>query len=244
MVGTYAIKVSWAETETYRLWGRYFEFFAPLIWLSAAPAVCRIPDRRTAWACAGATLAGLAGLLICLSLGIRLFPWDSSLLTAFFQSDPFVAPLGDPTPYRLLAGSATLAAAIALVARVRPSTVGVVWMLALGALSTRLDGVWMDPVREARAALDRDLTRIAPAFAQRRAAVLLTADANDGPLIFLRLGTHVQVVQGDPAETPPERLIGADTVLVEGDRPPPGGPWRETFHGERIRIYGPAPEGT
>ena len=100
MVSLYAMQISGTPSETGRLWGRYFEFFTPLIGLAAAPALARPIGRRTAWAAAGAMLAGLAGLLAAFWGGIVLFPWDASILTAFFAPDPVRAhvTIGLPLP--------------------------------------------------------------------------------------------------------------------------------------------------
>ena len=142
MVTLFTVRTAWTPSERLRLWGRYFEFFAPMLWLAAARALAQPMGRRTAWACAAVMLAGLAGLLASLQAGIVLFPWDSSVLTAFFQPDPVRAPLGDGPPYRLLASAATVAAAAALRLGLRPAQAGLALTLALAALSTRLDHLW------------------------------------------------------------------------------------------------------
>ena len=81
-------------------------------------------------------LAGLAGLIVCLHGGIVLFPWDASVLTAFFHNDPVRAPLGLKTPYEALAALATVLAAGAIALRLRPALAGLWLTLALGVLST------------------------------------------------------------------------------------------------------------
>src|SRR5437879_4813784 len=80
MVTIFAMQIASTAGETKRLWGRYFEFFVPMIWLAAAPALAQPVGRRLALACAAVTLAGLAGLLASFRAGIVLFPWAASIL--------------------------------------------------------------------------------------------------------------------------------------------------------------------
>ncbi|THD65414.1 hypothetical protein, partial [Phenylobacterium sp.] len=155
MASLFAAQVASTPSETKRLWGRYFEFFVPLLWLAAAPALARPMGRRTAWACAGVVLGGLAGLLACLKAGIVLFPWDAGILTAFFHPDPVRAPLPGTFPYLALATSAVVLASAALVLRARPAAAGLGLVLALGVLSTQVDNVWTAPMIADRNALDR-----------------------------------------------------------------------------------------
>jgi hypothetical protein len=240
MVTIFAIKIASTPGESGRLWGRYFEYFAPLIWLAAAPALARPIGRRTAWSCAVVTLSGLAGLLLSFRAGIVLFPWDSSALTAFFAPDPVRASLGPEMPYRALAVAATVLAA-ALLLKARPAYVGLALVLALGGLSTRLDHVWLGPLVQQRYALERDIRAILPRLPPEPAPVVLLApDANDGHLGFLRLQARPHVVEGPPGQVSPAELVVARAVVVSGPETPPAGPWRRTYKGEVLSLYEPA----
>jgi hypothetical protein len=242
MVTLFAMQIASTVTETRRLWGRYFEFFAPLIWLAAAPALGRPVGRRTALACAAVTFAGLLGLLAGFRAGIVLFPWDASILTAFFAPDPVRAPLNFALPYRALALLACLLAAGALALRARPVLAGLGLTLALGALSTDLDRLWLAPMISQRNALERDVRALKPTLPAAPAPIVLLApDANDGHLGFLRLDARPRVVLGPAAEAPPALLAGAQAVVVSGPGAPPGGPWVRTFKGDDLSVFRPAP---
>lgn len=238
MVSLFAMQISDTAGETRRLWGRYFEFFVPLLWLAAAPALARPIGRRTAWACAGVTLAGLAGLLASLQAGIVLFPWDAGILTAFFRPDAIRAPLPLVMPYLALAVGAVLLAAAALAWRARPLAVGLGLILALSALSTSLDHTWTGPMIAQRNALDRDLRAIAPALPRAGEVVLLTPDANLDHLVFLRLQARPRVYPGEPAAAPLIEVAGAAAVLTSGPQAPPGA-WVRTFQGEELSLFRP-----
>ncbi|WP_394760617.1 hypothetical protein [Phenylobacterium sp.] len=240
MVTIFMSKIAWTAGESGRLWGRYFEFFAPLLWLAAAPALARPIGARLALACAGVMLAGLAGLLVSLHSGIVLFPWDSSALTAFFAPDPVRAPLGVSLPYRALAAGATVGAALAMLGR-RPAYAGLALTLVLAGLSTWLDHVWLAPFVQAREALARDVRAIAPRLPpQPGLVVLLAPDANDGHLGFLELKARPRVWLGPPGQTPEAQLAGAVAVVVSGPETPPGGPWMRTYKGDELSLFEPA----
>lgn len=238
MVGYFAMQVAGTPTETKRLWGRYFEFFIPLLWASAAPLLLRPPAMRVAWIYAGVTLGGLAGLLACLQLWIVLFPWDASILTAFFHPDPERAPLALRVPYRALAVASVVVAASALALRAQPLAVGTGLILALSALSTGLERTWTGPMIAQHKAIDRDLRVIAPALPRSGEVVLLTPDPNLDHLVFLRLGARPRVFPGEPAQAPPREVAGAAAVLTSGAGPPPGA-WRRTFQGEELSMFRP-----
>jgi hypothetical protein len=242
MVAIFAMKVASSPGETYRLWGRYFEFFVPLLWLAAGPALARPISRRMTWACGAVMLAGLSGLLLSFQAGIVLFPWDSTILLSFFHADPVRAPLGLPTPYRAIAVAATLLAAGALALRARPAWVGMALILTLGGLSSYLDHVWLAPLVQQRYAMERDIRTILPTIASEAGdMVLLAPDANEGHLGFLRFSARPRVLLGPPAQTPPSTLADAQVVLVSGPDVPPGGPWVRTYKGEDLSVFRPAP---
>jgi hypothetical protein len=245
MVALFAVKLAWTPTESGRLWGRYFEYFAPLLWLAAAPALGRPIDARTRWACAGAMLAGLAGLVWSFQAGIVLFPWDSSILTAFFHPDPVRAALGFGGSWRLMASVATVLAAAGLALGMRPVYAGLGLVLALSVLSTWLDAVWLGPMVAQRVALDRDIRTIRPALPPEPAPIaLLAPDANDGHLGFFLLKARPRVWLGPPGgQSPPGALGAMQAVVVSGPETPPDGPWVRTFQGQELSLWRRRPGG-
>ncbi|HEY0435323.1 MAG TPA: hypothetical protein VGC92_01700 [Phenylobacterium sp.] len=238
MVTVFAVKVAGVESETRRLWGRYFEFFAPMLWLAAGPVLTRRPSRSVALAASAVVVLGLAGLLAALNAGIVLLPWDSSVLTAFFRPDPVRAPLGVTTPYRAAATLATLGCAAALALRLSPARAGLALILALGLMSTWLDHVWIDPMVDARNALERDAEAIARKLPPPPAVVVLLApDANNADLGFLRLNARPYVIVGPPGQAEAAALATTDTVVVAGPDRPPGGPWTLAYRGEQLSLW-------
>jgi hypothetical protein len=240
MVAIFAMKVASTPSETYRLWGRYFEFFAPMLWLAAAPAVAQRPSRGAALACGAVTLVSLSGLLSLLQNGWIVLPWDSAVLTAFFAPDPVRAPLGLTLPLRAIAAAATLLAAIAYALRAPPAVVGCALTLTLSVVSTWLDQVWLSDLARHRAALNLDLHAIGPALPAEPARVaLITPDINVGHLGFLQLKARPYVIVGDPAAPPPGALEGADAVVASGDKAPPGA-WMVAYRGRELSLWRPA----
>jgi hypothetical protein len=224
-----------------RLWGRYFEFFAPLLWLAGAPFLARqeaAAGARARLAWAAAALVGLGGLLFSLKAGIVLFPWDSSALTAFFHPDPVRAPLGARTPYRLLAAAATVLAAGLLLTRVRPSRAWAAYFLSLAALSTLLDNLWIGEFVQRRTAFDGEI-RVAAALiggdgARSAAAV---ADPADGHLSFLRLGPQVRILPVGSGACDAATVGAFDKLVVVAPAGPPLGPWRRVFEGRQVSVF-------
>jgi hypothetical protein len=240
MVAIFATKVASTPSETYRLWGRYFEFFAPMLWISAAPVLARRPAPGVAMACGAVTLFGVAGLLGLMQRGWIVLPWDSAVLTAFFAPDPQRANLVLPIPLRGLAAAASLAAAGAFALRARPAYVGAALILVLSGLSTWLDQVWLGDLARHRAALERDLRAIAPAIPREPArVVLITPDANVGHLGFLELKAQPYVVLADPQAPPPGVLTDAAAVVASGDKPPTGD-WTAVYRGAEVSLWRPS----
>jgi hypothetical protein len=237
MTAVFELKIAGTPSETYRLWGRYFEFFAPLLWVAAAPAMAARPTRAGSLACAALTLAGLTGLLGLLQRGWIILPWDNAVLTAFFAPDPERAPVPLTVPLRGLATAATLAAAIAYGLRLRPASVGCALLLTLSLLSTWLDQVWLGDTVLQRRALDHDLHAIAAqAPAPPSRIVLITPDANLGHLGFLALKAQPFVVLGDPAAPPAGALEGAAAVVASGAKPP-AGQWTALYRGSELSLW-------
>jgi hypothetical protein len=239
MVSLYAEKVARDPGETRRLWGRYFEFFAPLLWLAAAPHLvrwARSAGARSRIACAGVMLAGLAGLLLSFRAGIVLFPWDATALTAFFQPDPVRAILGVRLPYRGLAVAASLAAALAIARRAPPWRVAAVYFLALGLLSTWLDHVWVGPVAQKRREFSADVqvaARLMPGGPERNAA--LVVDNNDAHLSFLGLNGRVQIIYVQAGAPLPPSALAFDNVMVLSPAVPPVG-WPCRYRGKQLAV--------
>jgi hypothetical protein len=241
MATVFAWKVAATESETRRLWGRYFEFFAPLLWLAGAPALARPVSRGVALASGAVVLAGLAALLGALQRGVVLFPWDASVLTAFFAPDPARAPLHWAFPYRSAATAAALLAAGALALRLGAVRTGLALILALSLMSAWLDYRWLAPMVSQRAALYRDIAAMRAALPPEPGTViLLTPDANDGHLGFLLLNARPFVLLGPPSQTPPAAIADAAAVVISGPDTPPGGPWTRVYHGGDLSLWRPA----
>ncbi|MBS0332826.1 MAG: hypothetical protein JSS35_08675, partial [Proteobacteria bacterium] len=240
MVGVFETKVAAAPGEICRLWGRYFEFYAPMLWLAAAPALAQPVGRKVALAAGAVTLAGLVGLLAFLSSGWIVLPWDSAVLTAFFHPDPARAPLGLTVPLRALAAAAGLLAAAAFALRAPPAVVGCALILALSGLSTWLDQAWLGGLARNRAALAHDIAAIAPAVPREADRVMLvTPDINVGHLGFLGLKAQPYVLIADPQAPPAGALDGADAVVAAGDLAPAGA-WRAVYRGSQLSLWRPA----
>jgi len=173
-----------------------------------------------------------------LQSGVVLFPWDSSVLTAFFAPDPVRAPLVTALPCRAIAATLTLLAAGALALKAPPVRTGLALILALVLLSTWLDAVWTAPMGRARIALAQDVAAIRPQLpAEPAIVVLLSPDENDGHLGFLTLGARPFVTIGPPAQAPAGALTGAEAVVVSGPDAPPGGPWTRVYRGAELSLW-------
>ena len=241
MVTIFALKVASSPTETKRLWGRYFEFFAPLLWLSAAPAIARLdgaPGRWTRIACAGALALGLAGLLMSFRAGVVLFPWDATATTAFFAPDLSRGTISPTLPLRAISVAVTLIAAGAILWRAHPLRVGVGLILALAVLSTWLDRAWTGPIVVMRTQLDHDMRAIAPTLPARPGATIMVADdPNEALLGFMALQGRPRVLLTTPQATPPEALRAAEMVIVGGPEILPGDQWVRTYRGARASAF-------
>lgn len=240
MISIFAMKIAGTPSEVQRLWGRYFEFFVPMIWLAAAPALAVRPSRGLALACGAAALVGLAGLLSFLQRGWIVLPWDSAVLTAFFAADNPRAAIDVGLPARGLAAIASLLAAGALALRARPAAVGCALLLMLSAVSTWVDNVWLSEIARRRVLLAADLDAIGMALPAEPATVLLiTPDANVGHLGFLELKAQPFVIIAEASQTPAGQLADAAAVVASGDKPP-GGAWRRVYHGAELSLWKPA----
>ncbi|THD65030.1 hypothetical protein [Phenylobacterium sp.] len=237
MTALFVREVTGDPHEIQHLFGRYFEFLIPLLWLAAAPPLVRPLGGRLAFACAGVMLAGLAGLLACFRAGETVFPWDAASLLAFFHPDPVRANLGTSIPYQALAAAAGVAAAAIVALRRRVAAAGLGLFLALGVLSTYLDHSWLGPLVAERAALDRDLHEIHAALPPQGDILLLAKEVNEAHLVFLGLEARPWVEFGPSGPAAAYALATSAAVVVTGPETPPGGPWRRTVKGERLSLF-------
>jgi hypothetical protein len=239
MVSLFAIKAAVQEGETRRLWGRYFEFFTPLLWLAAAPYLVRWQQRAgraERLIAAGVMLAGLGGLLLSFRAGIVLFPWDATALTAFFHPDPVRASLGVRLPFRALAVAASVAAAAAIAWRAPPWRVAAPYFLALGLLSTWLDHVWVGPIAQQRTEFDADIQAAAVMTPDEPLLnAVLAVDNNDANLSFLGLGGFTQVLLAQADARPPVEALDYMNLVVVGPARAPRG-WACPYRGRQLKV--------
>jgi hypothetical protein len=238
MVAEYAVKVSSVPGETLRLWGRYFEFFVPMIWLAAGPALVRPVARATRWTAAAAAILGLLGLLAAFRSGIVLLPWDASILTAFSTPD-LRAPGDFALPVRTLSLLAATLAAGALALRAKPVLAGLALIMALGGLSVWLDDVWVGPMVEARNNFAKDIRDLKPRLPPGP-ITFMSADVNETHLGFFTLGARPDVIMGPPAQAAAADLAGRSALIVSGPAPPPGA-WTRTWQGRQLSLWTPTP---
>jgi len=239
MVTIFAVKAGVEPSETKRLWGRYFEFYTPLLWLAAAPHLARCTQGaspRWRLACAGAMLAGLAGLLAAFRAGVVLFPWDATALMAFFHPDPVRAPLAGLPPFRALAVAASLLTAGAIAWRTPPWRAALGYFLALGLLGVWLEHIWLGPMIEKRQAFDTEIRAAAaltPDAPDRN--LVLAADGNDAHLSFLGLGGFAYVQPVAPGKPAPPLAAAYENVVAVAPALPPAG-WPCAYRGKQVSV--------
>ncbi|HEY9235123.1 MAG TPA: hypothetical protein VIP08_08825 [Phenylobacterium sp.] len=237
MVTIFAFKVSFMVIETRRIWGRYFEFYTPLLWLLAAgplsrwEAVSRWRDRLPA---AVLILLGACGLLLVFALGVQLFPWDGTAIEAFTTPEAVRFPFGYLGGSRLLAFVATVAIAAATLFGVRLRVAWPAYFVILGLLSTRSDDAWVGELARRNRAVEHEL-HIARNLTTGSKTLVIASEMNDGHIAFLRLDGRTSVVV-DPGAPPPELTRGYRHLVVLRDRPV-GEQWSRSFRGEALSIY-------
>lgn len=243
MVLLFSFRASYFESEILRIWGRYFEFFAPLIWLAAAPAIVQADaEARRPWriAACGLVLAGLAALMFAFHKGVVLFPWDSTALTAFYAPDAARFALATAFPFRMLAAAAMAAAALLLLTPLGALRVWQGGFLALALLSMGADKLWVDAGDLGRQALRRDLAAAKTILAQRPGRVLAIGDdGNADRIVFLQLEgrPHMRFV-GPLEPLSAAEASTAQTVLVQGKHPIGGARWAPLYVGQVLSVYG------
>ncbi|MGH6909903.1 MAG: hypothetical protein ACREEG_06925 [Phenylobacterium sp.] len=242
MAAIYTAKVASAPTEMKRLWGRYFEFFTPLVWLSAATFIERAEPLRT-WrsglVLAAIPLAGLAGLMLSFHAGVVLFPWDAAAMTAFFKNDLARAAFGEAIPFRPLMVLATLIAASSIASGASVSRVWLPYTVALGLLSTVFDAQVTGSMVQQRTELNGDLRAAAPALQGRpgNATLALTSDANDADIVFMGFASHPRVLVDAPATVSVRELANVQTLITVRVADPPAAAWTRTFKGRQISVF-------
>lgn len=241
MAAIYTAKVASAPTEMMRLWGRYFEFFTPLVWLSASAFIERAEPLRT-WrsrlVLAAIPLAGLAGLMLSFHVGVVLFPWDAAAMTAFFKNDLARAAFGEVVPYRPLMVAATLLAAASIALGARLSRVWLPYTVALGLLSTVFDASVTGSMVQQRTELAADLRAAASALRGPADEMLaLTSDANDADIVFMGFASHPRVLVDAPATVSARQLLGVQTLITVRVADPPAEAWTRTFKGRQISVF-------
>ena len=236
MVTIFSFKMAAVESETKRLWGRYFEFFVPMLWLLAARPLSTwevSATVRTRLIAAGAILAGLAGLLGVLALGVQLNPWDGAAVTAFASPDVSPIVFGYPGGLRLLATLATLAIALATLAGLPVRRTWPAYFVVLGLLSTRADDAWVGEIAIQRRVIEHELHIAGELTSQAVPTVVIAENGNQGHIAFLRLRGKVIVRAVTPGPLP---LKDAQGAIVFGDRTL-GPKWRKVFSGQELTAY-------
>ncbi len=240
MVAIYTMKMAAAPSEMKRLWGRYFEFFVPMLWLAAAPAVTRWETPagfRGRAALAAIPLLGLGGLLLCFRAGVVLMPWDATAVTAFFHADAERFALAEVIPFRPLAVAATLAVAAGLAAGLRISRLWPAYVAALGLLSTVFDASAMTGMSVQHAELAADLRAARPVVAaQVGPAAALVSDGNDAALVFLGFHGRPTVRIRAPDEPAPA-LPGARLAITVRTPDLQAPEWTPVFHGRQVGVF-------
>lgn len=233
----------YGPTEADRLWGRYFEFFIPMIWLTAAPFLLEFERGGGRWwrISAGLVpLAGLAGLIAFLLGGIFLFPWDATALTAFFRPDPAKFSIIPPVPCFAIAVGATVAACVATAfTNWRMYRIWLAYFVLLGVLSTALDRAWEREGWPGRTALNAELQVAELLVVQESGLVAAVVDdLNAGHTTFWRLQARPHMILVAPdADVADKALADYDTVIVVGPHDLVGDGWKSLFQGQRLAVF-------
>lgn len=240
MVTIFSFKMSGIEVETRRLWGRYFEFFTPMLWLLAARPLTAWDISATARSravAAGGLLIGLGGMFGVFAFGVRLFAWDGTAITAFSHPDTLQFPFGYVGGSRLVASFATIMVAVATLARVPVRATWPAYFVVLGLLSTRADDAWAGENAGRARAIEHELhVAAALTLEQGGPTVVIVPDGNDGHVAYLRLNGQADF-RSTPVGPIKERpLMDYDNAIVFGDRAP-GKAWRKVYGGRQVAAY-------
>ena len=250
MVAIFSMKaLAYGPGEVNRLWGRYFEFFVPLLWLAAAPFIVEFERAAGRWwriIVGVITAAGVAGLAACLFGGVMIFPWDATALQAFFRPDPArfgYAPAVGPFPFAI---AATLAACAAMALTAWPThRIWLAYFVALGLLSTWIDKAWERDIEPERAQLESEIQVVKNILDQRPGrALILADDLNVHHTIALELRARAYMTHARPDHAViPERAAAFDTIAYTG-RHPIGGSWKLLFDGKVLKVVIPDPRSS
>lgn len=242
MIVLFAVKVSAIPGESGRLWGRYFEFYTPLLWIAAAGPLCALwrdggrPARLTL---AALPVLGLTGLVLSWKLGVTLLPWDSAALSAFYIPHLQTWSFPPALPYFWMAAGvvAALVLALALSLDRTPLRPWAAALVALGLISTHYDHSWVSTgVAAHREALSRDLP-VALALAPEDGLPTVVAyDHNLAHTAFLAYQGRAQILMRPPGPVPAEVLGEVGQVVVLGGPALPA-PWMPVFEGEALTLY-------
>ncbi len=239
MVAVFTYKIAAVEGERYRLWGRYFEFFVPILWLAAAPHLqpWRQGYRYAARAAAGLTLLGALGLGAAFLAGVMLFPWDGTAVTAFFAPDPERWSFAPQVPFRLLAFIATAGLVAAAVTRRDLYKSWAAYFVVLGVLSTMLDDLWVGEIAQQRSDIEHELHVAQGLITDTPGlSIALTPDLNSAHLAYMRLHGRTRILLAPPRTAALADLKGYDWVIVMNGAPLPP-PWQTRFAGREVDVF-------
>lgn len=239
MVAVFTYKIAAVEGERYRLWGRYFEFFVPILWLAAAPHLqpWRQGYRHAARAAAGLALLGALGLAAAFLSGIMLFPWDGTAVTAFFAPDPERWGFAPQAPFRLLAFIATAGLIAAAATRRDLYRSWAAYFVVLGVLSTLFDDLWVGEIAQQRSDIEHEL-HVAQGLmtAAPGPSVALVPNLNSAHLAYMRLNGGARILLTPPGQAPLAEIQGYDWVIVmSGDVL--DAPWETRFDGREVDLF-------
>lgn len=240
MVTIFSFKMAAVDGEIRRIWGRYFEFYAPMLWLLAArPLSMWEPSAtvRTRALAAGTILAGLMGLLIAFALGVRLNPWDGTAVTAFISPDVMRAPFGYVGGSRVVAIIATLAIAFATLVGLSVRRTWPAYFVILGLLSTRADDAWVGEIAQKWRLIEHEL-HVASALVvdQPGPPVVVVDSANEGHVAYLYLKGDAVVRIESQEPSPVDALRGGRSAIIFSDRTL-GPKWTKVFSGRELTAY-------
>lgn len=240
MILLFAVKVSAIPGESGRLWGRYFEFYVPLLWIAAGGSLAGF-WRSAGWPrrllLAVLPMAGLFGIVAAWRFGVLLTPWDSGALSAFYLPHLDRWGFAPPAPYLLLSAGVVSLLALALLLGLDLFRAWAAAFVALGLISTHYDDAWVGrEIAGPRAALQQDLQVARGAAPTDSLPTVLAYDHNTSHMAFMAYEGEVQILVRPPGPVPPERLAGRRQVVAIGGEPLPA-PWRVTYAGDALRIY-------
>lgn len=240
MVMIFTWRMSFMPSETRRLWGRYFEFLVPMIWLAGAPWLAtNQTGRARRMVLGGAVLLGLAGLGAVLTQRVVTFPWDASALSVFYRPDPSRWPFLLNAPYLKLAIAATLALLVAVVSGIRPIRAWGAYFAVLALIATHYDRAWHRDIAVGRNLLAAELP-VAAALATAPAGqvAIVTPDPNAGFIAFLALQGRADVLPWVPiGPITGQDLARFRQVVVLSAENLPAEEWQEIFAGRAVSVF-------